>query len=230
MRLPFLRRRPPQSLFVKAPAAACTTAGIFADCFTGCMGPPPVCGWTSFGTGPVTFDGDQQIQTDSVGGGAATTKAHAGIPTVPINTTVQVRFTETVDPPGPLTAAYQFTVTDAGGASGVNLELDNNGAVLLDIGAVGYTGVWAPLGGGATRTAHLTIDGVGIPSLFIDTVPIPLAPGAGGIGTPFPSQVQIQTFHIPPAPIPASYDWFFVAAGIFPPTEVFCCPEGGPAT
>jgi len=246
-RLPFLRKRAPQSLFVKAPAgpAGCTMPDMFTDCFTGLSGTltsplsPPIGGWdydTGFipGGGTVTFDGDLMIL--AVGGGPTSvgaTKSH-GVGTFPAdNYTVQFAFTEfsLLDPLN----FYFVPITNEVGTMFYSLFLDGSGGVTFQVtdpsllGSNTFTGVWTQTGG--SHVVHTSVLPGGTAVMFIDQVPIPLvgAPSGTPIGLTV-GVIGLDAFRFSGIPDTMSYDYAIINSGVQPPTTVYCCPDGNPAT
>jgi len=245
-RLPFLRQRLPRSLFVKAPAASCTPADVFGDCFTGCAGvltspaDPAVCGWTVVpgsvvGTPTVSFDTDQMVFNAAGPGESIIVQKSLLIPSPTADFSGQFRFTEFPAGGGDPSVFYAVFLTDAGpGSETMLIFLVADGSVFLSTGAgfggIIYSGVWASVPG-ATHTVHWTIDAAKLPSLFVDLVAVPLFPAFPGpffVGLPA-DQMLVEAGNNG-ALASAPFDFDFAATGVLPPTTVFCCPEGGPAT
>lgn len=145
----------------------------------------------------------------------------SGAPTVGV--TFQFRFAEIAGPPT-FNMSYTTGVLDSSGEGNPLIFLRGDGFIVVFRGALGYLGTWTPAGNGAVHIVHITVDGAGNPSLFVDGVAIPLTgPGAVSPVVAGPNQVgaSIQNDDLTGQ---GYYDRIFVAAGVFPPSTVFCCP------
>lgn len=211
--------------------AACLMPGFFTDCFTGLAGPIPTGGWSvAYGPlGTTTFDGDQMVQTAGPSTYAAAGKALPGVPPV-TNLTLQFQFTEAA---GPGVRTYSVQANGAAGKPRISLQLQA-GVIQLLLGTTDpiptWTGVYAVVPS-AVRLVHMTVDGGGTPTLWIDGVSIPLA--AGGLLPAVPigpvNSITVTTVIGPGLAATATYDWLFFDTVVRPPTTIFCCPGGSPA-
>jgi len=171
---------PKSSIAVLVPP--CTPPDVFTDCFTGCL-TPAACGWTLI-TPPtsVVFDGDMMIMasaTDPVGRAEKPTLA----PMPPAVFTVQFRFLEVAFPTSPGGAIYSVTITDSTLPVVItDIRFLGSGLVLIThVSGSVFSGPWVPAGLSTPHTVHYSVDGAGVPTLFVDGVPHPVAPTA-----PFP--------------------------------------------
>lgn len=147
--------------------------------------------------------------------------AVAGAPTLGV--TLQYRFAEIAGAPT-INMDYVVGVIDSSGEGNPLVFLRGDGFVIVFRGAVGYLGAWAPVGNGAVHVVHITVDGGGNPSLFIDGVFIPLsAPGAVSPVVASPNQVGASILNDDLSG-QGSFDRIFVADGVYPPSTEFCCP------
>lgn len=224
---------------------SCLVPGLFSDCFTGLLGSVPQGGWSfSPGVHPgplTTFDGDQMVHTHSEKADIRAKKALGGPPLL-TNFTLQFKFTMGV---GPLHPGRSYDVILAGADSlmkfGVFMGEDpaepGGGvfSVLIGVGAFipVFRGNWTPLPG-STYQVHVSVDGAGVPTAFINGVAVPLvsAPvGSSGGVNAGPNVVVVRTTtYNDDAPLAeVKRDWVFVHDAPTPPTTVFCCPDGSPA-
>ena len=203
----------------RPPAPSCQ-APYFAACFQGCNAPGN-CGWTII-TPPdtVIFDGARV----NLGSGedenpdGLVTHALAG---VPANTfTAQFLLQEIAAAPT-ANKLYSFTIFDSLGNGIIQVALRGDGTLTVTVGPSSYGGAWTPMSG-ATSTVHLTVDALGVPSLWIAGVSIPLAPTAPLAVTSTPNTIELGIENDDEDGMGA-YDNVFVALGIFPPATVFCC-------
>jgi len=203
-------------------------ADIFSDCFTGCL-TPAACGWTLVTPpGTVTFDGDL-MSMGGPPGAVGRAEKPTFIPMPPASFTVQFRFLEIPAPPPVLAAEYRIAIADPGGGVVIEIVFLGTGLVRITYGPVGsvFSGPWVPAGLGTPHTVHFSIDG-GSPTLFLDGVPVALAPTVPVLVPPqAPSTVAATIDNGGPA-VKGAFDYIVAATGIFPPTTVFCCPGGGP--
>lgn len=223
------------------PPPTCTTPTIFADCFETCTGtidgasPGPVCGWTfiePFGAlgGEFNFTpGVMSMDTfDADDFPIATKPLPAPLASV-FNTSLQFDFTEYATAPN-LNTAYQVLINNVGLTETIFLSLFGDGSVAVQVGdpasAATYSGVWTPTPG-ADHVVHLTIDGAGVPLLYIDGILIPLAflGNAGSFATAYPSDsVSYGGGAAVAAAAVSPLRSLFVTSGIFAPETDFCCP------
>jgi hypothetical protein len=116
---------------------------------------------------------------------------------------------------------YTFAIFDSLGNGIIQVALRGDGTLTVTVGASSYSGAWSPMSG-ATRQVHLTVDALGVPSLWIAGVSIPLAPIAPLAVTSTPNTIELGIENDDEDGMGA-YDNVFVALGIFPPATVFCC-------
>lgn len=223
----------------QTPLPSCTGANFLSDCFAHCVGtitpasPGPVCGWTYdsvFGSGPITFTpGFMTVQSPGFLDEPMADKNFASSLIDIINTTLQFQFSEFPDILGDPNTAYVVIITNFDLSKCILILLFSDGTVIFQLGptlnATNYTGTWSPNNG--THTVHVTIDAMGIPSLFVDGVSIPLA--FLSMGPSFaqlfpPNIMSLGAGNGTASPSSMSYEKAFLAAGIFPPDTVFCCP------
>lgn len=216
----------------------CLTADILAECFALCSGvisqgaPGPVCDWTyftslsgpastvTFSPGSMTFD----CPTSNEAPAASKPISMSGVN----DRTVQFTFQEFDDLQASI--SYLITLMDAGSVNLLNINLGANGDVVVSVGPVAnvsfYLGNWAPNKG--RHIVHLTVDGGGLPRLWIDAVEIPLAfLGSGPFGGGYPDESVTANFsdlNNDAIPRTAVLENLFIAAGQFPPSRTFCCP------
>jgi hypothetical protein len=217
------------------------TASVFTDCFP-CTGGPinggspgPVCGWTfseAFGPkgGQVTFT-PGVMSLDALGGLSNTPGAGKPLPGTlagVTNLSGQFKFTEH---PGSLATStdYQFYLFDSTFTNWISLYLNASGFAQVIVGptagADGYNGTWVPTGG--THKIDFSINSIGVPTLFIDDVAIPLVFSGGGFspfGTFAAGTLYFFSLRDPAAVTSAKIMDVFVTAGVQPPTTVYCCP------
>lgn len=200
---------------------------LFAQCFVGCDAPGN-CGWNiATPPGTVSFDGLRMFE-GSFGTDPEGLAFHpiSGAPTVGV--TLRFRFSEIAGAPT-VNMAYIVGITDSSGEANPLVFLRGDGLVVVFRGALGYFGTWGPAGNGAVHVVHLTIDGSGNPVLFIDGVAITLTgPGAVSPIVDVPNQVGASIINDDLSG-QGYYDRIFVANGIYPPSEEFCCPGGTPS-
>lgn len=141
----------------------------------------------------------------------------------------QFDFTEYPTPPN-ATTSYQVVVNNFDISESLVVSFFGDGSVVVQAGDPVsiplYVGTWTPTPG-AAHTVHFSIDGAGVPTLFLDGVAIPLLflanvpsfsilypanmisyGGAAGVVTPASSPLRS----------------LFVTTGILGPETVFCCP------
>lgn len=231
----------PSAAPTPTPTPTCTDASIFSDCFALCAGmidegsPGPVCGWTfiepfgptggqfAFTPGIMsmdTFDADDfPIAAKPLSAPLASVFGISG----------QFSFTEYPTPPNALTT-YQLLLNNTGLTESFNIVLFGDGNLVFQLGdptnSPTYTGTWAPVAG-ADHTVYFAIDGVGVPTLIIDGVAIPLIflANVPSFATLFPAGVVTYgggAADITPASSPVRN--IFITAGVTAPETVFCCP------
>ncbi len=220
------------------PAPSCVTASIFTDCFP-CTGGPinggspgPACGWTfsqAFGPkgGSVSFTpGLMTMLTGAVNEVPAATKPIV-LPAV-TNVTMRWNFNEYPAPTGFGFSFYEFYALTAGPTDGIKIRLVDDGSLQVSVGSLAtagfYTGSWVPNNG--SHEVHITVDGSGVPTLYIDGVLVALTfLGNFGIFTGSMPGSVVATFMSSGtvAPDSAGVTSVFLTAGILPPTTEFCC-------
>lgn len=215
---------PSGSSFGQTSLSSCLVANLLSECFQGCNNPGN-CGWQIF-FGDVVFTG-QDVKLDPNGGAAVIFKPLSGVPSQ--NVSVQVRFQEIAGALEP-TMQYGMGAVGASGRGIVGAQLRGDGTVFVEIGETTiYNGTWTPQGGGAFHTVVVNVDANGTPTLFIDQVLIPLVVGGVLIPAPFGPAAVFSAVNIGGTPQgPATLHSIFIARGIYPPTTVFCCPNGQP--
>lgn len=224
-----------------APAPpSCVSASIFSDCFALCAGtindgsPGPVCGWTfiePFGNlgGSFTFTpGVMSMDTTGVGDFPIAAKPFtAPLPTMS-GLSGQFAFTEYQTVPNPSTA-YQVLMNNLGTTETFLVSLTGDGNVLVQAGPTvlipTYLGTWTPNGG--SHVVHFSVDGTGVPLLFIDGVNIPLVffGDVLSVGSSYPdNSISYGGGAADVAPASSPLRDLFVTAGVVGPETVFCCP------
>lgn len=220
------------------PGPTCVQATIFADCFTSCTGvingasPGPVCGWTyiePFGPlgGQFTFTpGVMMMETFDADDFPIAAKPFAAPLASVFGISGQFEFTEHQTPPN-ATTTYQVLINNFDLSQMFFLALFGDGTVLVQAGdpvsIPTYSGTWTPNMG--THTVHFAVDGAGIPTLFIDGVPIPLAflANLGTFGGYPANSVSYGGGAGDPTPDTSPLMNLFVTAGDTPATTEFCC-------
>jgi hypothetical protein len=142
--------------------------------------------------------------------------------------TAQWTFTEFPTPTGLGNSFYEFFVVNAGLTEAIVVNLTDDGFLFVSAGSVltgnGYFGNWTPNNG--THKVHLTIDGTGTPTLWLDGVLIPLTlTGPFGIflGSMPANVVTVFAAAGLSFPFSSTISNIFLASGVLPPTKVFCC-------
>lgn len=138
--------------------------------------------------------------------------------------TLRARFLEIAAPVDP-SMQYAFGIFDGTGSNQYLVILDGDGSAFVVVGASAYSGVWTPSNGGV-RSVHVIVDLAGVPILFIDGVPVPLAL-VGSIPITFLPDVIGAAINNDAFTGQGAIDRLFVAVGAFPPSALFCCPGGG---
>jgi len=222
------------------PLPTCITPTIFADCFAVCAGtmsevsPGPICGWTfdasqgSIG-GTVTFSpGSMSFDTAGATEFPASRKPIPA-PLTSVNLlTGQYSFVEYPTVPNPATT-YNLYVTNFDLSEIILISLLGDGNVFLQVGdpaaAPSYVGTWTPNNG--AHEVHFSVDALGVLTLWIDGVLIPLI----FIGNIFsfaslepPNIVAFGLGSADAAPTTAPVTSVFVTAGNLGPEAEFCCP------
>jgi hypothetical protein len=205
-----------------------------SDCFIGVTpgtidsnSPGPLNGWTyrsPFGGkgGSVTFSEGLATMNDDTGNTPAMSKSLAQTVLNIENLTLQYEFTEYQV----VADRYEAYIFNSALDKYVGVILTTLGAVFIDIGPLAgpdqYSGTWTPNGG--THKVHLTISALGVPTLWIDDVSIPLVnngPVSGPAGT-FPANAFLID-SVGPNGASSLVHNAFVTNGIYPTTTEFCC-------
>lgn len=220
------------------PIPTCVTPSIFADCFLDCTGtidagsPGPVCGWTfdqpfgAFG-GSISFTPGLMSFNSTAANFPGATKPLAAPLAGVFDMTVQYQFSEFSAPLGSF-ESYFFSITNFDNSEYAQVILDDGGNVLVTAGpAAGsdfYTGTWTPNNG--AHEVHLTIDSLGVPTLFIDGVLVPLAFSFNASEFPtFPTNaVSLYASDAFGGPQSSTVSDVFVTSGVLSEGTVFCCP------
>jgi len=197
--------------------------------------PGPVCGWTfiePFGPlgGQFTFTpGIMSMDTfDADDFPIAFKPLSAPLATV-FGLSGQFDFTEYTTPPNP-TTTYQVIINNFDLSESLAVSFFGDGNIAFQAGDSTlipfYTGTWTPTPG-ASHVVHFSVDGAGVPTLFLDGVAIPLIFVAdvatffalyptnmvsygGGAGDVTPDSSPLRSL--------------FLTAGVVGPETVFCCP------
>jgi hypothetical protein len=138
-------------------------------------------------------------------------------------------FTEYLTPPN-ATTTYQVLMNNFDGSESLLVSLFGDGSVVIEAGSSVliplYTGTWTP-NPGASHVVHFTIDGAGIPTLFIDGVAIPMT-FIGNVGT-FSPLYPVNSISygggagdVTPGSSPLRH--LFITSGLVAPETAFCCP------
>lgn len=141
----------------------------------------------------------------------------------------QWSFTEYATVPN-ATTTYQLLVNNTGLTESVAVSLFGDGSIVVQAGDPNsiptYTGTWTPTPG-AAHTVHFSVDGAGVPTLFIDGVAVPLVflANVGSFWTSYPAEaVSYGGGAGDPTPGSSPTRNIFVTAGVTGPETVFCCP------
>lgn len=144
------------------------------------------------------------------------------------NLSVQFQFTEFPGSAGSGSVVYDHYVIDTGTTNFIELYMDASGFVEIITGPVsngtGYSGTWVPTNG--THKVDYSIDALGVPTLFIDDVAIPLILAGTGfsiLGSHAPNAVEFFAMW-PTVAAAMKVEDVFVTAGNLPNTTVYCCP------
>lgn len=140
----------------------------------------------------------------------------------------QFEFTEYPTPPNANTA-YQVIVSNFDGSEVLFVSLFGDGSVLIQAGNPAsiptYIGVWTPNGG--THVVHFSVDGAGVPTLYIDGVPIPMPFIANlpSFGSLYPvNSITYGGGSGDATPAVSPLFGLFLTAGAVGPSTEFCCP------
>lgn len=148
------------------------------------------------------------------------------LPVSVFDITGQVLFTEFQIPLGS-GAGYEFQVSDSTFSNTIDILLDDLGNVFVLVGPVAlapfWLGTWAPNNG--THKMHFTVDAIGMPTLFIDDVAIPLVLSGNTPSAVTASANNVAIFAMAGVVgvFSALVKNFFLASGVLPPSTVFCC-------
>lgn len=196
--------------------------------------PGPVCGWTfiePFGAlgGAFTFTpGVMSMDTfDADDFPIATKPLPAPLASV-FGISGQFYFTEYATPPNP-TTTYQLVVNNDDLSQSLAVSLFGDGGVIVQVGDPNliptYLGSWVPNFG--PHLVHFSVDGAGVPTLWIDGVAIPLTffAAIGSFWTLYPiAAVSYGGGSGDPTPGSSPLLNIFITAGEAGPQTVFCCP------
>lgn len=140
----------------------------------------------------------------------------------------QFEFTEFQTPPTASTA-YDFIVTNQANDDSLVVAFFGDGGIIFQVGdpanGSNYLGAWTPDGG--THQVAFQIDALGVPSLWLDGVPMALVfIGMGAsVASFFPANAVSFFFASDSAtPATASVMNTFLTLGALPPQTEFCCP------
>jgi hypothetical protein len=126
---------------------------------------------------------------------------------------------------------YDLSIQDSAGVNSLDFYLGSDGVVYVQYGpnasAPFYDGVWVPNQG--HHVVHLTLDGAGVPTLYIDGVLIPLVLGGSQVtfSQADPGMLSMDSGWgnaVGTYTTAAKFEKFFVTAQALPPTTEFCCP------
>lgn len=222
------------------PGPTCTPASIFADCLSACAGvisgasPGPLCGWTfneAFGPlgGTVTFSpGSMSFDTAGAADFPGDTKPIPAPLASVKGVSGKFEFTEYQTVPNAFTT-YDLILNNQAMDDTIVLGLLGDGSLLFQTGdpasSSTYTGTWVPNNG--PHVVAFQTDALGVPSLWIDGVIIPLT--FIGMGASFASLLPANSISFflgssDAAPGTAPVRNVFVAQGAFGPATDFCCP------
>lgn len=222
------------------PQPSCTTPSIFSDCFASCTGvidgaaPGPVCGWTyiePFGAlgGQFTFTpGAMSMDTfDADDYPIAAKPLPAPLASV-FGMSGQFSFTEYATPPNTMTT-YQVILNNADLSETLIISFSGDGSVIVQAGdpdaTPTYIGVWTPNAG--SHVVHFSIDGAGVPTLYMDgvVIPVPFVADLGTLSALYPANnITYGGGAGDAAAAVSSLANIFLTAGIVGPETVFCCP------
>jgi hypothetical protein len=141
----------------------------------------------------------------------------------------QFDFTEYSTPPI-ATTAYQLVINNSDLSESFSISLFGDGNVGVQVGDPAsiplYLGTWTPVAG-AAHVVHFSVDGAGVPTLFIDGVAIPLVfiADVPSIWASYPvNSVSYGSSSADATPASSPLRSLFVTAGVVGPGTVFCCP------
>lgn len=230
-----------------SPSPPCVPPSIFSDCFTGLSGSlsllidPPIGGWSvikqSAAPGAnVTFDGDQAVFSTGSLSDLEIAKALAAAPPAG-GISLQFKLTQYPTALPSSGVQYAVIVTDAAGDEALSVFIDGTGLDFrVATGPLGmiFNGIWSP-SPGATVVVHVQrLPGAGFPAAaWIDQVPVALAPAGPGpdtSGLPASTMALDSVTDEPLSLASSPFDFVFASASIDPPTTIYCCPDGTPAS
>lgn len=224
----------------RAKSSCCVVASIFADCFGECTGvidgssPGPVCGWTfiePFGAlgGLFTFTpGVMSMDTAGATQFAIATKSLPASLASVLGVSGQFDFTEYPTTPNAETT-YQIFMNNSDISEVLSVSLFGDGSVVVQAGDVNsvptYVGAWTPNAG--AHVVHFSIDGSGVPTLWLDGVEITLdfygnveswASSYPANSINYGGGAAVATSEVSPLRS------LFITEGATGPETVFCCP------
>jgi hypothetical protein len=221
--------------------SSCLSASIFADCFAGCIGaingaaPGPVCGWNfiePFGSLGGMFSFTPGIMSMDTAGDAQFPIAAKSLPaslSSVFGISGQFDFTEYLTAPNANTT-YQIFLNNSDISEVLSVSLFGDGSLVVQAGEVNsvptYVGTWMPTPG-AAHVVHFSIDGLGVPTLWLDGVAITLTffGNVGSFATSYPAN-SISYGGGAGVAVPAASPLrrLFITAGATAPGTEFCCP------
>lgn len=196
--------------------------------------PGPMCGWTfseAFGVfgGSISFTpGVMTLNTTNANDFPGATKPLPA-PLVTVNgLSGQFEFTEYATPPN-VNTTYELFVTNQDLSEGLTIALFGDGSVAVQVGlpaaAATYTGAWTPNNG--SHDVHFSTDALGVPTLYIDQVAIPLTFIGNSFSFPSFLPTNVVSFFggsADPTPASSPVRNIFLTAGALGPATEFCCP------
>lgn len=223
-----------------AKKSSCVIASIFADCFGLCSGvidgaaPGPVCGWTfiePFGALGGRFTFTPGVMSMDTSGAAqfpiATKPLPASLASV-LGLSGQFDFTEYPTTPNAETT-YQIFLNNSDLSEVLSVSLFGDGSLVVQVGDVGsvptYIGSWTP--NGNAHVVHFSIDGSGVPTLWLDGVAITLAfyGNVGSWATSYPANsINYGGGAAVADAVSSPLRRLFITQGATGPATVFCCP------
>lgn len=222
------------------PGPTCFTPTNFADCLASCVGtitvpsPGPVCGWVlatlpGIVGGSIVFTpGSMSFNTTTAAQYPSDMKTLDAPLASLFGVSGQFSFTEFTTVPNPDTA-YNLFVTNSADTQVLQVFLLGDGNVGFAVGPPAgadlYLGTWTPNNG--THEVHFSTDALGVPTLYIDDVLIPLAflANVPNFGGSLPADtVAFQIGSGSPIATSAVVTNLFVTNTITGPETEFCCP------
>lgn len=141
----------------------------------------------------------------------------------------QFDFTEYLTPPNAGTT-YQIFMNNTGLTETLSVSLFGDGSVAVQAGPPAsiptYVGTWTPTPG-AAHVVHFSIDLLGVPTLYIDGVAVPLVlfGSVPSFGTLYPANsISYGGGAADAAAASSLLRSLFITAGMVGPETVFCCP------